>query len=41
MRMEGAFESAPIVVELQRQPEATTLLTGRGFRWISQFPFNR
>ena len=41
LTIEGLLESAPIVAVLAPVPEADVVLTGRGFHWINEFPFNR
>ena len=41
LRIEGTFEAARIEARLRRQPEGATVLTGRGFRWITEAPDNR
>lgn len=40
LRLEGAFEDLPTTV-VMRKTETPVLLTGRGFNWINEFPFNR
>lgn len=41
LELSGEFEGAPIVVRLVREPAEAALLASRGFRWISEKPFNR
>ena len=41
LRLQGAFEGGDIVAELAREPATALVLTGRGFHWISAYPFNR
>jgi predicted DCC family thiol-disulfide oxidoreductase YuxK len=40
LRLDGTFEGKATTV-VMRQAEIEALLTGRGFRWINEFPFNR
>jgi hypothetical protein len=40
VHVEGTFESTPIVVMLRKEPEGSVLTT-RGFHWISEYPYNR
>jgi len=40
LRLEGSFQGQPTVV-IMRRDEADPLLTGRGFHWINEYPFNR
>ena len=40
VRLEGTFEDEPTAV-VMRKTERDALPTGRGFRWINEFPFNR
>ena len=40
LQLEGRFEDTEVVVVLRRQEEES-LLRGRGFRWINEYPFNR
>lgn len=41
LELEGAYRGEPIRVVLRRRPDESFLLTSRGFRWISEYPFNR
>jgi hypothetical protein len=41
MRLEGAFEAAPIDVTLSKQASGSRRLVTRGFHWVSEEPFNR
>jgi hypothetical protein len=41
LRVEGTFDGGRIEARLQRRPEDATVLTGRGFHWISEAPYNR
>lgn len=39
--LEGPFRGASVRAELTRAPDQTFPLTGRGFHWIQELPFNR
>jgi hypothetical protein len=39
--LEGQFGADRIKVELKKADEREFLLTGRGFHWVQEFPFNR
>ncbi len=41
VRVDGTLAGKAIVAALRRQPDDAFLLTGRGFRWINEYPFNR
>jgi predicted DCC family thiol-disulfide oxidoreductase YuxK len=41
VRLEGNFETKPVKIELLQLPGSGWLLTSRGFRWVSETPFNR
>lgn len=39
--LEGEYDAQPVRAKLRRDSSSVFLLTGRGFHWINEFPFNR
>ncbi len=39
--LDGPFKDGPVHIVLQRVPLSAMTLTGRGFHWIQELPFNR
>lgn len=41
LTLRGRFGPEAVVARLQRRPESSFVLLSRGFRWVSEFPYNR
>lgn len=41
LRLEGTVRGAPFTAVLRRKPVEETVLLGRGFHWVQEFPYNR
>jgi hypothetical protein len=39
--LDGPFKDGRVHIVLKRLPETASTLTGRGFHWIQELPFNR